>query len=131
MGSRGRKSKAEQEVAGLGPTVIEAEFGKPPTPRHLRPAGATFYRQMMTETDLASADNIAVLTRACECLDRIEAAQCSIAEHGEIFTDQYNKPRLNPAVGLEKTARDGFFAAMRMLDISDAPEPDRYGGYRR
>ena len=64
-------------------------------------------------------------------LDRIEAAQCSIAEHGEIFTDQYNKPRLNPAVGLEKTARDGFFAAMRMLDISDAPEPDRYGGYRR
>ena len=64
------------------------------TPRHLRDSGAAFYQQMLAETDIASADDLAVLTRAAECLDRISAAQASIAEHGEIVTDQYNSPRL-------------------------------------
>jgi hypothetical protein len=130
MGTRGRKSKAEQEVEGLGPTVVEVEFRKPGAPKHLKEAGATFFTQMVRETDIAGADRLAVLTRAAECLDRIAAAQVSIDEHGEIFVDIHNRPRLNPAIGLEKTARDGFFAAMRMLAIEDAPELDKYG-YRR
>jgi hypothetical protein len=40
--------------------------------------------------------------------------------------NQYNVPKLNPAVTLEKTARDGFFAPC-VCDIEDEPEPDRYG----
>ena len=30
--------------------------------------------------------------------------------------NQYGSPKLNPACTLEKTARDGFLAAMRALD---------------
>jgi phage terminase small subunit len=127
---RGRKSKAAQEVEGLGPTLATVDFGKPAAPRHLQTAGATFFNQMVRETDVAGADKLAVLTRACECLDRIAAAQASIADHGEVTVNQHGQPKLNPACMLEKQARDGFFAAMRMLDIEDAPEPDRYG-YRR
>lgn len=129
MGSRGRKSRAELE---LPPPPTPPVTRCPGTPRHLRDSGAAFYQQMLAETDIASADDLAVLTRAAECLDRISAAQASIAEHGEIVTNQYNKPTLNPACNLEKQARDGFFAAMRMLNIEEEPKGARgfYGSMR-
>jgi phage terminase small subunit len=124
---RGRKSKAELEVADLGPTVVEVEFRRAHAPGHLKDAGAAFFASMVRETDISSADGLAVLTRACECLDRISAAQKSIDNHGEIFVDQYNKPKLNPAVTLEKQARDGFLSCVRLLAIEDAAEIDRFG----
>ena len=121
MGSRGRKSKAELEIVPPSP-VAPAVASVLHVPGHLRAAGAAFYRSMLAETDLGSADDLAVLTRACECLDRIAAAQVSIATHGEITVNQYNQPRLNPACTLEKQARDGFFSAMRMLNIEEEPK---------
>lgn len=118
MGARGRKSAADMAIPPA-PAPNSPVARKPGTPAHLRDAGATFYEKMLTETDIGSADQLAVLTRAAECLDRIAAAQVSIERHGEIVVNQYGTPKLNPAVTLEKTARDGFFAAMRMLDIEE------------
>jgi phage terminase small subunit len=131
MGSRGRKSRAELEIVPPTTRLTTAMVSAEP-PAHLGEAGAAFYRKMLQETDISGADELAHLTRASECLDRIAAAQASIAEHGEITVNQYNQPKLNPACNLEKQARDGFFAAMRMLDIQDdAPKADRYGHWRR
>ena len=86
---------------------------------------------MLQETDIEAVNELEVLARAAECLDRIAAAQASIAEHGEITVNQYNQPKRNPACNLEKQARNGFLACMRMLDIEDAPTVDRYGYSRR
>jgi hypothetical protein len=130
MGSRGRKSRADLSIVPPPPPISSSSPPAEGVPGHLRAPGAAFYQWMIIETDISSTDKLAVLVRACECLDRLAAAQASITELGEITVNQYNQPRLNPAFNLEKTARDGFLACMRMLDIEEAPPPDRYG-YRR
>jgi hypothetical protein len=61
--------------------------------------------------------SVAILTRAAECIDRIAAARVSIAKDGAIIENQYGVAKMNPACVLEKAARDGFFAAMRLLGI--------------
>jgi hypothetical protein len=133
MGSRGRKSRAELEIVGREPpTGATAPISRASgTPEHLRASGKAFYEAVLQETDIEAVNELEVLARAAECLDRIAAAQASIAEHGEITVNQYNQPKLNPACNLEKQARDGFLACMRMLDIEDAPTVDRYGYSRR
>jgi hypothetical protein len=58
-----------------------------------------------------------------ECLDRIVAAQSAIKQHGEVVLDRYGSPKLNPALALEKDARNGLLAALKALnlDIDAAP----------
>jgi hypothetical protein len=60
---------------------------------------------------------VAILTRASDCIDRIAAARASIAKEGALIENQYCVAKMNPACVLEKAARDGFFAAMRLLGI--------------
>jgi hypothetical protein len=57
------------------------------------------------------------LDESTECIDRIAAARASITKDGAIIENQYGVAKMNPACVLEKAARDGFFAAMRLLDI--------------
>ena len=89
--------------------------------------GAAFFREMLAEYAIADAGGLSVLCRAAECVDRMAAARASIAKDGEIIQNQYNVPKLNPACVLEKQARDGFYAAMRLLSLDiEAPEPRAY-----
>ena len=45
---------------------------------------------------------------------RIAAARASITKDGAIIENEYGVAKMNPACVLEKAARDGFFAAMRL-----------------
>lgn len=96
-------------------------------PDHLRPAGKAFFASVVSEYGIADAAGAALLSTAAECLDRMRAAQASIAEHGELVTDRYGAPKLNPACALEKDARSGFLAAMRALNLDLEPLRDGPG----
>src|SRR4051812_37952391 len=80
-------------------------------PDHLRAAGSAFYRSVAGEYGITDSAGMALLVTAAECVDRMRAAQASIAEHGELVIDRYGAPKLNPACNLEKDARSGFLAA--------------------
>jgi hypothetical protein len=105
------------------------------TPPHLLADGAAFFVEMVDEYDVCDAGGRAVLTRAAECLDRMAAAQRAIAADGEVVKNQYGMPVLHPATKLEKESRDGFLAAMRMLNLDVDPprprpgRPAKIGGY--
>lgn len=96
-------------------------------PDHLRSAGRAFYSSVASEYGIADAAGVALLLTAAECVDRMRAAQASIAEHGELVNDRYGAPKLNPALTLEKDARNGFFAAMRALNLDLEPLRDGPG----
>jgi hypothetical protein len=96
-------------------------------PGHLRDAGRTFFAAVATEYSLDDPAGLALLSTAAECLDRMRAAQASIAERGELVDDRYGAPKLNPACGLEKDARAGFLAAMRALNLDLEPLRDGTG----
>ncbi|MEH3123712.1 MAG: hypothetical protein PGN16_17370 [Sphingomonas phyllosphaerae] len=104
-------------------------------PPHLKPAGAKFWRQIVDEYQVEDSAGVALVTCAAECVDRMRAAQDVIADRGEIVTDRYGAPKLNPACGLEKDARSGFIAAVKALNLeleppSPAPIAARYKGKR-
>lgn len=110
---------------------------KPPKrqrpPAHLKPAGAKFWRRIVDEYRVEDSAGVALATCAAECLDRMRAAQDAIAARGEIVNDRYGAPKLNPACGLEKDARNGFIAAVKALNLeleppAPAPLAARYKG---
>ena len=107
----------------------------PTTPPHLRADGCQFMQRMCLEYGITDAGGLSLLERAAECVDRLVAARAAIAEHGEVIISSGGKPILNPACKLEKEARDGFLAAMRMLNLDTEPprprpgRPAKIGGY--
>lgn len=96
-------------------------------PDHLRDAGRAFYSAVAAEYGITDAAGMALLLRAAECVDRMRAAQASIATLGELVLDRYGAPKLNPACALEKDARAGFLAAMRALNLDLEPLRDGPG----
>jgi P27 family predicted phage terminase small subunit len=97
------------------------------TPRHLGKHGGKLWRELRDEYQLDDGAGIALLTTACECLDRMRAAQEAIQEHGEVVTDRYGQVKVNPACGLEKDARNGLLAALKALNLDIEPLRDRVG----
>ena len=61
---------------------------KPKPPKHLCAAGAALWRQIATEYGIEDAAGVALLTTACEALDRMRAAQAAIKKHGETVLDR-------------------------------------------
>lgn len=96
-------------------------------PKHLRASGRKFYQSIAQEYTITDAAGTALLLRAAECVDRLDAAQAAIAEHGELVIDRYGAPKLNPACTLEKEARAGFLSAMRALNLDLEPLRDGPG----
>lgn len=96
-------------------------------PAHLRDAGSAFFVSVANEYGVADAAGLALLARAAECVDRMNAAHAAIAEHGELIPDRYGGVKLNPACNLEKDARSGFLAAMRALNLDLEPLRDGPG----
>jgi P27 family predicted phage terminase small subunit len=73
-----------------------------------------------------------ILQLLCEALDRAEAAQAEIAQHGITDTDRYGQVREHPAV---KTKRDAEVTAARLLreldldaEVATQSRPPRIAG---
>jgi hypothetical protein len=96
-------------------------------PKYLRAPGRKFYQSIADEYGITDAAGAALLLRAAECVDRLDAAHASIAEHGELVMDRYGAPKLSPACALEKEARAGFLSAMRALNLDVEPLRDGPG----
>ncbi len=102
-------------------------LSRPRAPSHLKPPGAKLWRELIDEYGIGDPAGLALVATAAECVDRMRAAQASIAEHGELVKDRYGTPKLNPACGLEKDARAGFLAALRALNLDLEPLRDKAG----
>ena len=96
-------------------------------PSHLKPDGAKLWRDLSTEYSIGDAAGLALVERAAECMDRLRSAQAAIVAHGEVVLDRYGAPKLNPACGLEKDARNGLFAALKALNLDLEPLRDAVG----
>lgn len=97
------------------------------SPAHLGAAGTKLWRDLTSEYSIGDAAGLALVERAAECMDRLRAAQAAIVTHGEVVVDRYGAPKLNPACGLEKDARNGLFAALKALNLDLEPLRDAVG----
>jgi len=94
----------------------------PKPPRKLSPPAQKFWREVAEEYGiLGDPAGQQLLTVACESLDRYWQAQSEIASKGLLMLDRYGCQKLNPACSVEKTAKQGFLAAMRALRLDIEP----------
>lgn len=96
-------------------------------PAHLEQPGRDLWLSVVAEYEIDDSAGLALLTTACECLDRMRAAQVAIKEQGEVVKDRYGQTKVNPACGLEKDARGGFLAALKQMNLDIEPLRDKPG----
>ena len=61
------------------------------------------------------ADGLEVLRMACNCLNRFLEAKEAIDTEGVTFKTESGQIKKHPAAEVEKTARQGFLQAVKML----------------
>jgi phage terminase small subunit len=101
------------------------ESSLPRSPPHLKTDGARLWCSIMRQYRIGDGAGLALLTAACEALDRMRQAQAAIEEHGVLVADRYGGLKTNPAVAIERDARNGMIGALRELHLDLEPVRDR------
>jgi phage terminase small subunit len=94
-------------------------------PIHLGAAGAQLWAEVVRQYRIGDGAGLALVTTAAECLDRLREAQEAVREHGVLIRDRYGGLKANPAIAVERGARDGMIAALRSLNLDLEPLRDR------
>ena len=109
-------------VPGGGDT---GDTGAPGPPAHLGAAGTRLWAEVVRQYRIGDGAGLALVTTAAECLDRLREAQEAVREHGVLIRDRYGGLKANPAIAVERGARDGMIAALRSLNLNLEPLRDR------
>jgi phage terminase small subunit len=103
----------------------DVDTGAPGLPAHLGAAGARLWADVVRQYRIGDGAGLALVTTAAECLDRLREAQEAVREHGVLIRDRYGGLKANPAIAVERGARDGMIAALRSLNLDLEPLRDR------
>lgn len=99
----------------------------PQPPNDLSAAAKQFWRSVRDEYGIADAGGLAILARAAEALDRMQAARREIDRRGVLIEGTKGGLKSNPAVPVERDARAAFLAAVKMLHLDLEPLRDGPG----
>jgi hypothetical protein len=79
---------------------------------------AAFYRKIAGGWELGD-DGLAILSVACQALDRLHEAQALLRRDGLTIAGTRG-PKPHPAVAVERESRAAFLAALRQLNLDGA-----------
>ena len=104
----------------------------PPTPAHLSRRAREFWHRV-SRAYVLEPQQLELLRRCCEQLDRADLAGALIRLQGLTTLDRFGQPRENPAVGIERQASLALSRLLRELNLDVAPPDARpstlaYGG---
>lgn len=93
-------------------------------PDHLKPAAAEFWTRVQHDYGIADPPGLALLTAACELLDRAAEARAAIERDGVVYTDRFGAPRPRPEVAIERNALIAFGRTLKVLGVDlQPPQP--------
>jgi hypothetical protein len=93
----------------------------PPVPAHLAETEQALFRKITSEFEINDSGAISVLTVAMEAHQRMREAREEVASEGTTFLDRFGQMRPHPAVGIERSARNDYLRAMRVLNLKIGP----------
>ncbi len=100
----------------------------PRPPRHLKADTRAWWASVVSTFEL-DRHHLAVLTAACEALDRGNEARERVTKDGAIYLTRFGEPRAHPSVAIERDARISFLRALRELQLDiEAPKSTRPPG---
>ncbi len=89
-------------------------------PAHLSDASKRFWRRVLREYELET-HHLAILTVACEALDRLTEAREAITRDGAYIAGRFGI-KAHPALAVENAARGAALKAIRELGLDlDSP----------
>ena len=102
-------------------------------PGHLTKVAKTFWRQIQSEYRISDGAGLRILTNACECMDRAEAAREQIKKEGLTVKNRLGTSVVNPLCNVERDARSGMLQSLKHLNLDLEPLRDKPGrpGNRR
>ena len=90
-------------------------------PKQLGTAGKALWRSLLREYSISDAGGLALLTAACESLDRADEARQRIAADGAFTPDRFGQLRAHPAIAVERDARGQVLQALKQLNLDIEP----------
>jgi P27 family predicted phage terminase small subunit len=87
-------------------------------PSHLDAPGRALWAAVAAEFVVDDAAGRALLTLACEALDRCRQAQAVLKSSGPTTTDQRGALKAHPCIAIERDAWGVMQRALRQLDLS-------------
>lgn len=104
------------------PPAAAAEVDEAGPPPHLSEEARREWLRLTEEYDLEDSAARLILTTAFEAFDRMRGAQRDLAAAGGCtFKDRFNKPKVHPAVAVERDARAAWLAALKQLNLDLEP----------
>lgn len=96
-------------------------------PAHLSAEAQREWRRLAEGYELDDPAARLILTTAFEAFDRMRGAQEKLAAEGVTYRDRFGKPKLHPAVTVERDARAAWLAALKQLNLDLEPLRDGPG----
>ena len=93
----------------------------PSPPTRLSREARALYRRIVGEYGVDDAGGLAILSVACESLDRLRQAQQAIEADGPITLDRFGQQRPHVMLQVEKDSRAHFLAAIKQLGLDIEP----------
>ncbi len=90
-------------------------------PKQLNDAGKALWRSLCREYSIGDAGGLALLTVACEALDRADGARSRIENDGAFVPDRFGQLRAHPAIAVERDARGQLLQALKQLNLDLEP----------
>ena len=109
------------------PLVVYRPATAPEPPPELGVTGCKLWRDILSEWDLASKSELAVLEQACQAYDTAERLRRQIAITGDEVETGNGGTKANPLIAIELQARGLVARLLARLDVLDI-EPKRGPG---
>ncbi len=89
---------------------------KPAPPAHLSARSKAFFRKLVSEYALSTAQ-LELLRRCCESMDRADQAIRVLEAEGVVVVDRHGQSKAHPAAGLERDSRLAVARLLRELNL--------------
>lgn len=97
--------------------VVPIAAGREVPPQHLGAPGRGLWTSIQRDHDIADGAGLALLTRACECQDRLAQVRAQLAADGLLVPGYKKQPRPHPLLAVEAETVRLQLAAIRALGL--------------
>jgi P27 family predicted phage terminase small subunit len=119
---RGRKSRAQLSVIGIGPPVLRRQpaatgLDRPSPPDHLGESERLIWEHVFEDYELPTRAAAAVLATALEAHQRAREAREAISHEGMTVIGRDGQAKVHPLLAFERDARQAWLAGIRALGL--------------
>lgn len=79
----------------------------------------SLFRFLTQEFSGLEQHHLALITQACQALDRAEQCRARVEKEGMVFRDRWGQPKAHPLLTVERDARGQFVSILLQLGLDE------------